>query len=244
MGRWWRRRRVAFKGRVGQAEFAQFASREGWWYAGSQEHEWFGSAHTWDTVEGLVVRFYPGGPIPVPFAEVSADEPEMCQRAMADAEAAAVRAFPCFSVADCLDLARSSGGEATIRALNGLAAVVPDRYSRAVGEVVIPALFAPESTVRSAALRVVGMAAWPEFVRPLAAAALTEPDEEAARLARDIVAGLSGADVLTFLVRPSADEEPMTGTGHRSDDDARPATGQGRRSRKPGSAQELFIWTP
>ncbi|MBI0293488.1 hypothetical protein JBE04_03030 [Streptomyces sp. PRKS01-29] len=227
-----------------QAEFARFAAREGWWYSGSREHEWFGSAHTWDTVEGLVVRFYPGGPVPVPFAEVSADEPEMCQRAMADAEAAAVRAFPCFSVADCLSLARSASGGAVVRALNGLATVVPDRYSRAVGELVIPALFAPEPSVRTAALRVVKMAAWPEFVRPLAAAALTEPDEEAARLARDIVADLSKADVLAFLVRPSADEEPTAGTGHRSDDDARRTADQGRRSRKPGSAQEMFVWTP
>ncbi|MEU8872146.1 hypothetical protein AB0D24_13400 [Streptomyces javensis] len=227
-----------------QAEFAQFAAREGWWYSGSQEHEWFGSAHTWDTVEGLVVRFCPGGPVPVPFAEVSADEPEMCQRAMADAEAAAVRAFPCFSVADCLNLARSSSGGATIRALNGLAAVVPDRYTRAVGEVVIPALFAPEPTVRSAALRVVRMAAWPEFVRPLAAAALTESDEEAARLARDTMADLHEADPLTFLVRPPADEEAMTGTGRPSDDDEQRTAARGRRSRKPGSAQEIFVWTP
>ncbi|MFE6127048.1 hypothetical protein ACFQ6Q_02060 [Streptomyces sp. NPDC056437] len=229
---------------MSETEFAHFAAREGWWYAGSQGHEWFGPAQTWCSIEGLVVRFYPAGPIPVSFAEVSAEEPELHQRAMADAIAAAVRAFDCFSVAECLDLVRSSSGGATARALDTLAVVVPDRYSRAVGEVVIPALFAPEQTVRLAALRVVGMAAWPEFIRPVAAAALTEPDEEAAGLARGVAVGLSGSDVLTFLVRPPADEEPAGGTDHRPDDDAQQPAGPSRRPRKPGSADEIFVWTP
>ncbi|GGO99591.1 hypothetical protein GCM10012280_66400 [Wenjunlia tyrosinilytica] len=203
-GSWWRWRRIAFRDPLDTRVFADFASSEGWWYAGHENHEWRGSTLVWHSLDGAIIGFSPGDTVSVSFAEVSADEPEVRQRAMAEAEAMVLREFRCFTVSEALGLLRATKGEARALVLTAAAASAPDRYCPEVADAVTSALFAPEPPVRAAALRAVMLTEWPQLARPLAAHALTEADDGLASFARALAEQVYHENAYAHLVQPPA----------------------------------------
>ncbi|MCH0565190.1 MULTISPECIES: hypothetical protein [unclassified Streptomyces] len=191
---WWQQRRIAFRAPVETSAFGNLAASTGWLYAGGEDHEWLGVASTWRSLDGAIVRFYPGDAICVPFAEITADEPEVHQRAMAEADAIARRAFPCFTLAEALSLLHTTKPAAKAPILTAVAASAPEHHRSDVADAVTSGLFAPHRPVRAAALRAVLLTRWPQLARPLVAHALTEPEDDLASCAHALAGGIYRQD--------------------------------------------------
>ncbi|MCF3132264.1 hypothetical protein [Streptomyces olivochromogenes] len=98
------------------------------------------------------------------------------------------------------------------------AACAPDRYCREVADAVTSALFAPQPPLRQAALRAVMLTTWPQLARPLAAHALTEPDDALASFAHSLMERLYHESSSAHLLQPPQEPDPGDHTG----DDAQP----------------------
>ncbi|MCH0561295.1 MULTISPECIES: hypothetical protein [Streptomyces] len=205
---WWQQRRIAFRDPVETSAFGNLAATMGWLYAGGEDHEWLGVASTWRSLDGAIVRFYPGDSICVPFAEISADEPEVHQRAMAEADAIARRAFQCFTLAEALSLLHRTKPEAKALILTAVAVSAPEHHRCDVADAVTSGLFAPHRPVRAAALRAVLLTRWPQLARPLVAHALTEPESDLASCAHALAGGIYHQDCGALLTTPPGPPPP------------------------------------
>ncbi|MCZ7456117.1 hypothetical protein [Streptomyces sp. WMMC940] len=251
MANWWRWRRIPFKDALDEKAFGSFAARTGWTYAGRVESEWFGPTPTWYSLDGAVIRVYPEDAVSVAIAEVSADEPEVHQRAMAEAEAMVRRAFRCFTAVEALSLLRSTSSEAKAPVLTAVAASASDRYRPDVGEVLTSALFAPQPSIRAAALRGVMLTQWPQLERPLLAHALTENEDDLARFAWYLAHQLYQQDADAYLIRaPDAacqdqSERPEGVEMHEAEAAAAPRPAAGRSlGLLLGAASGRMTWSP
>ncbi|MBL1101492.1 hypothetical protein [Streptomyces coffeae] len=197
MGGRLRRRKIAFRERLDEKEFGAFASGAGWWYEGREPY-WRSPVFVWSSADGAFIRFSPCSALSVAFADVSADDPDRYQRAMAEAHALMYRQFGSFALADVLALLSSAEGTAWAPLLTALAASAPERHSPTIAEVMTSALFAPQQTVREAALRAFLLIEWPELARPLVAHALTEPEADLASFARTLAQRVYGEDVEAY----------------------------------------------
>ncbi|GGO93471.1 hypothetical protein [Wenjunlia tyrosinilytica] len=241
---------MAFKDPLDEGAFGNLAAGTGWWYTGPEEHQYLGPTPTWRSLDGAIVRFYPGDAVCVSFAEVSANEPQTHQRAMADAEAIVYRAFRCFTVAEALKLLRATKTEEQALPLTAVAASAPDHYCSDVADAVISALFAPPPPVRAAALRAVMLTGWPQLARPLAAHALTEAEDDLASFARALANQLYPKHPDVRLVHTSDPPSPPHPQDDAADSSAHatptppPPPAKQNLARLLGAASGRIDWSP
>ncbi|MEW9518288.1 hypothetical protein [Streptomyces tubercidicus] len=195
------RRKLAFREPLYEEEFGRFASSAGWCYAGREPH-WRIPLLVWSSADGAVIRFSPHSALSVAFADVSTDEPDMYQRAIAEAHASLYRRFDSFALADVLALLRSAETTAGAPLLTALTASAPEHYSPDIAGVMTSALFAPQQALREAALRAFLLIDWPELARPLVAHALTEPAADLASFAHTLAQRIYGEDIEAYLHTP------------------------------------------